>query len=120
MAVPVPRGLGSRVRGGQPGGGSRRGGHGGLRHVRCRPHGQLGRRTLNLGRKTRQWSTAQWRAIALGDGGRRRFVGCQFAHCDIHPIRPWEAAASLRFSSAAIPAQDRVPSLPCLSSSPNP
>jgi Domain of unknown function (DUF222) len=44
---------------------------------------------LHLGRKTREWSTAQRRAIAVRDGGHCRFVGCQHAHWDIHHIRPW-------------------------------
>lgn len=46
--------------------------------------------TLYLGRKTRDWSTSQRRAIAVRDGGRCRFVGCWFTHTDIHHIRPWE------------------------------
>jgi hypothetical protein len=31
---------------------------------------------LNLGRKTRDWNTAQRRAIRVRDGGQCRFVGC--------------------------------------------
>jgi Domain of unknown function (DUF222) len=46
---------------------------------------------LNLGRKTREWSSAQRRAISVRDGGHCRFVGCRFRHCDIHHMRPWEA-----------------------------
>ncbi|HET9077636.1 MAG TPA: DUF222 domain-containing protein [Acidimicrobiales bacterium] len=46
---------------------------------------------LSLGRRTRQWSTAQRRAITVRDGGQCRFPGCQYAHCDIHHIREWEA-----------------------------
>jgi hypothetical protein len=45
---------------------------------------------LNLGRKTREWSTAQRRAISVRDGGHCRFVGCQSPHFDIHHIQPWE------------------------------
>jgi hypothetical protein len=45
---------------------------------------------LSLGRKTRDWSTAQRRAIAVRDGGRCRFVGCQYSHWDIHHIRAWQ------------------------------
>jgi hypothetical protein len=45
---------------------------------------------LHLGRKTREWSTAQRRAIAVRDGGRCRFVGCHYTHVDIHHIRPWQ------------------------------
>jgi uncharacterized protein DUF222 len=45
---------------------------------------------LNLGRKTRDWSTAQRRAISVRDGGHCRFVGCGFRHYDIHHMRAWE------------------------------
>ena len=46
---------------------------------------------LNLGRKTREWSTAQRRAISVRDGGHCRFPGCQHRYYDIHHMRPWEA-----------------------------
>jgi Domain of unknown function (DUF222)/HNH endonuclease len=45
---------------------------------------------LNLGRKTREWTTAQRRAISVRDGGHCRFVGCGFRHYDVHHMRPWE------------------------------
>jgi hypothetical protein len=45
---------------------------------------------LHLGRKTRDWTTAQRRAIAVRDGGRCRFVGCHHAYVDIHHILPWQ------------------------------
>jgi hypothetical protein len=45
---------------------------------------------LRLGRKTREWSTAQRRAIAVRDGGHCRFPGCHHGHYDIHHIQPWE------------------------------
>jgi hypothetical protein len=45
---------------------------------------------LHLGRKTRDWSTAQRRALAVRDGGHCRFVGCHHAHCDIHHLRAWQ------------------------------
>jgi hypothetical protein len=45
---------------------------------------------LNLGRKTREWNTAQRRAITVRDGGHCRFPGCEFRHCEIHHMRPWE------------------------------
>ncbi len=45
---------------------------------------------LNLGRKTREWNTAQRRAISVRDGGHCRFVGCQYFHYDIHHIQAWE------------------------------
>ena len=49
---------------------------------------------LNLGRKTREWNTAQRRAISVRDGGQCRFVGCYFKHCDIHHMHPWEAGGN--------------------------
>ncbi len=45
---------------------------------------------LHLGRKTREWSTAQRRAITGRDAGQCRFVGCSFQHCDIHHQHPWD------------------------------
>lgn len=45
---------------------------------------------LELGRKTRDWNTAQRRAISVRDGGHCRVVGCWFSHYDIHHRRPWE------------------------------
>ena len=49
-------------------------------------HGEL----LSLGRKTRNWSTAQRRAIRVRDAGRCRFPGCQYTYVDIHHIQPWD------------------------------
>lgn len=46
---------------------------------------------LNLGRKTREWSTAQRRAISVRDGGHCRFPGCQCTRYDIHHMQWWEA-----------------------------
>jgi Domain of unknown function (DUF222) len=46
---------------------------------------------LNLGRKTRDWNTAQRRAIGVRDGGHCRFPACPFRHYDIHHMTPWEA-----------------------------
>jgi hypothetical protein len=46
--------------------------------------------TLHLGRKTREWSTAQRRAINVRDGGRCRFPGCESPYVDIHHIQWWE------------------------------
>jgi hypothetical protein len=43
-----------------------------------------------LGRKTREWSIAQRRAIAVRDGGHCRFPGCHHSHYDIHHILPSE------------------------------
>jgi Domain of unknown function (DUF222) len=45
---------------------------------------------LNVGRKTRHWSTAQRRAISVRDGGHCRFAGCGFRHYDLHHLRSWE------------------------------
>jgi hypothetical protein len=45
---------------------------------------------LYLGRKTRDWNTAQRRAIAVRDGGRCRFVGCTNRFYDIHHLQEWE------------------------------
>src|SRR5712692_3080562 len=44
---------------------------------------------LQLGRKTRVWNTAQRRAIAVRDGGRCRYPGCQRTICDIHHVCWW-------------------------------
>jgi hypothetical protein len=46
---------------------------------------------LNLGRKTRKWSTAQHRAIAVRDHGTCRFPGCDHTIGDIHHLHYWEA-----------------------------
>lgn len=46
---------------------------------------------LHLGRKTREWSTAQRRAIKVRDGGHCRFPGCWFTHTDIHHLEFWES-----------------------------
>lgn len=45
---------------------------------------------LSLGRKTREWNTAQRRAIAVRDGGHCRFVGCTNRFYDIHHLQEWE------------------------------
>ena len=45
---------------------------------------------LAVGRKTRDWSTAQRRAIAVRDGGRCRFPGCEHRYVDVHHIVAWE------------------------------
>jgi hypothetical protein len=46
---------------------------------------------LSLGRKTRDWNTAQRRAISVRDAGQCRFPGCTSTHYDIHHMRSWEA-----------------------------
>ena len=45
---------------------------------------------LYLGRKTRQWSTAQRRAVLVRDDGHCRFPGCQRRFVDLHHQWPWE------------------------------
>jgi hypothetical protein len=45
---------------------------------------------LNLGRRTRHWSSSQRRAVSVRDGGRCRFVGCTNTHYDIHHLTSWE------------------------------
>ncbi len=49
---------------------------------------------LRLGRRTRQWSTAQRRAISVRDGGRCRFPGCEHKMVQIHHVRHWEDGGS--------------------------
>jgi len=49
---------------------------------------------LNLGRKTREWNTAQRRAISVRDGGHCRFLGCSHHHYDIHHVREWETGGA--------------------------
>jgi len=49
---------------------------------------------LSLGRKTREWTTAQRRSINVRDGGHCRFPGCQFTHYDIHHLQSWEAGGA--------------------------
>lgn len=44
---------------------------------------------LALGRKTKQWSRAQRRAIVVRDGGRCRFPGCPCHVNDVHHHRWW-------------------------------
>lgn len=55
---------------------------------------------LHLGRKTREWSTAQRRAIAVRDRGHCRFPGCAFTHYDVHHMRPWEAGGPTDIDNA--------------------
>ena len=44
---------------------------------------------LALGRKTKQWSRAQRRAIMVRDGGRCRFPGCEYRVTDVHHHNWW-------------------------------
>ncbi len=45
---------------------------------------------LYLGRKTRQWTTAQRRAARVRDGGHCRFPGCHRRYADLHHQIPWD------------------------------
>jgi hypothetical protein len=45
---------------------------------------------LAIGRKQRDWTTAQRRAILLRDHGRCRFPGCDRIYGDIHHIHWWD------------------------------
>lgn len=45
---------------------------------------------LNLGRKTREWNTAQRRAVSVRDGGQCRFPGCSYRYYDVHHMVPWD------------------------------
>ena len=45
---------------------------------------------LYLGRKSRDWNTAQRRAISVRDAGHCRFPGCQYTHYDIHHVEWWD------------------------------
>jgi Domain of unknown function (DUF222) len=53
-------------------------------------HLVAGGEPLRLGRKTREWSAAQRRAITVRDGGRCRFPGCHRTIGDIHHLRWWD------------------------------
>jgi hypothetical protein len=55
---------------------------------------------LALGRRTREWSTAQRRAIMIRDGGQCRIPGCNRRHCDVHHHHPWEHGGPTDVASA--------------------
>jgi len=57
---------------------------------------------LYLGRKVRDWTTAQRRAITVRDRGRCRFPGCQRGITDIHHVREWEEGGSTDVSNGAL------------------
>ena len=48
-----------------------------------------GSEPLYLGRRVRDWSPAQRRAIRVRDRGRCRFPGCHRGITDIHHVLPW-------------------------------
>jgi hypothetical protein len=45
---------------------------------------------LDVGRRTRQWTTGQRRAIRYRHGGRCAFPGCDRRITQIHHTTPWE------------------------------
>lgn len=45
---------------------------------------------LDLGRRSRTWSTAQRRAVLVRDGGTCRFPGCRRHRVDVHHQLAWE------------------------------
>jgi hypothetical protein len=45
---------------------------------------------LDIGTRTSVWTTAQRRSIAVRDGGRCRFAGCERRTCDVHHVRHHE------------------------------
>ncbi|MHB1912793.1 MAG: HNH endonuclease signature motif containing protein [Acidimicrobiales bacterium] len=51
---------------------------------------RAGGEPLYLGRKVRDWTTAQRRAITVRDRGRCRFPGCTRGITDIHHVLEWE------------------------------
>jgi hypothetical protein len=55
---------------------------------------------LSQGRKAREWSTAQRRAVLVRDGGRCRFVGCDRRVRDLHHRQPWEAGGPTDIDNA--------------------
>ena len=57
---------------------------------------------LYLGRRTRQWSTAQRRAITVRDGGTCRFPGCENRHVDIHHLQHWSAGGPTDIDNGAL------------------
>lgn len=46
---------------------------------------------LDVGRKTRVWTTGQRRAVRHRDRNRCRFPGCDHRHTDLHHLQHWTA-----------------------------
>ena len=57
---------------------------------------------LYLGRRVRDWTPAQRRAITVRDRGRCRFPGCQRGITDIHHVVPWEEGGSTDIANGAL------------------
>ncbi|HET9691481.1 MAG TPA: DUF222 domain-containing protein [Acidimicrobiales bacterium] len=49
---------------------------------------------LALGRLQRTWNASQRRAVAVRDGGRCRWPGCERRTVDVHHVLPWEDGGS--------------------------
>jgi hypothetical protein len=54
---------------------------------------------LALGRKTREWTTAQRRAALVRDRGRCRFPGCHRRGADLHHARWWSKGGGTDISN---------------------
>jgi hypothetical protein len=61
-----------------------------------------GSEPLVLGRKVRDWTPAQRRAIKVRDRGRCRFPGCHRGITDVHHIVPWEEGDNTDVSNGAL------------------
>ena len=61
-----------------------------------------GGQPLALGRKTRQWSISQRRAITVRDRGTCRFPGCHHHYVDIHHIESWSAGGPTDIANGAL------------------
>ncbi|MHB1446720.1 MAG: HNH endonuclease signature motif containing protein, partial [Acidimicrobiales bacterium] len=57
---------------------------------------------LYLGRKVRDWTTAQRRAITVRDRGRCRFPGCTRGITDIHHVQAWEEGGLTDVNNGAL------------------
>ena len=55
---------------------------------------------LAVGRRQRVWSVAQRRAVAVRDGGRCRWPGCEHTSVDLHHVKPWEDGGHTDASNA--------------------
>ena len=60
-----------------------------------------GSEPLALGRRVRDWSPAQRRAIRVRDRGRCRFPGCQRGFTEIHHLQEWSEGGTTDLSNAA-------------------
>jgi hypothetical protein len=65
-------------------------------------HTTRGDEPLAVGRRSRDWNTAQRRAITVRDGGRCRFPGCQRRRCDIHHLDWWSQGGPTDIANGAL------------------